>query len=649
LAVLLFGAPATADTVSGTRSGSLVEKDHQIELLMHRGHAELRVRRTVYNGGERHDQATFLIDVPNGAVATGLRTLGTLNGRPHWFTGELMEAEAAAAKYRELTGMGGYYPKDPALLSWRSQRLLALQVFPCPPIADKSIEYTLFVPTVYRDGAHRLELPAMGTDELVAGLHVRAGASPDRVSVDGRDAVQVVRLKHDELLSIALIPAKPTLVEGELASVALGGSRALTRYTAWGAPALSAVPRGAYIVAIIDASLSTDSGFIERAKQALGAYLSHFEDAHVDVMLFHRKTERPFRGFIGVADARTRLEALAVHRKNGSAIDVALAEADTDLAKAPEGAEKRIVLVTDGLTRSGITAERLRAATTRSGAAIHLGLLESGAASLTRLDDHPWRQGIEPNRGIVWRANIPDARTPEVRAVLEEWARPTRLHHVRVYSNELSLQPALEALPWELKEGQGIELLTLHEQRTEWVGFEGVLWTERVTTAFRTNAAAEKRWSALAFGSRVLHELSEEEMMPLAMAGGAVSPVTSYLAIEPGVRPSTEGLDWGAGEGSARGGVMVRMGATGTSFNAPPLDRDGFLRDMLSKDWRRCGGRPGEATVSFETTRAEVAHVDRPSLYDPDPLLAQCLVEAVWDLVLPAAFADEWQTYSVHL
>ena len=33
----------------------------------------------------------------------------------------------------ELTGVGGYYPKDPALLSWRSQSQLALQVFPVAP------------------------------------------------------------------------------------------------------------------------------------------------------------------------------------------------------------------------------------------------------------------------------------------------------------------------------------------------------------------------------------------------------------------------------------------------------------------------------------------------------------------------------------
>ena len=85
-----------------------------------------------------------------------------MDGAPRWFVGELMEAEAAAAKYHELTGIGGYYPKDPALLSWRSQGHLALQVFPVPPGERKTVSYTLEMPTEYRDGRHELTIPALG-------------------------------------------------------------------------------------------------------------------------------------------------------------------------------------------------------------------------------------------------------------------------------------------------------------------------------------------------------------------------------------------------------------------------------------------------------------------------------------------------------
>ena len=128
------------------------------------GHATLLVQRTVENLGRRHDQADWQIILPATAVATQLRTRGVLDGVPRWFVGELMEAEEAARKYRELTGVGGYYPKDPALLSWRSQGHLALQVFPVPPGERKTISYTLKMPTEYRDGRHELTIPSLGAD-----------------------------------------------------------------------------------------------------------------------------------------------------------------------------------------------------------------------------------------------------------------------------------------------------------------------------------------------------------------------------------------------------------------------------------------------------------------------------------------------------
>jgi hypothetical protein len=96
-------------------------------LTLQPDHAELVVHRSFWNGANASDQATLYIELPEGAVATRLRTRGIGPNAP-WFEGELLEAEEAARRYQELTGLGGYYPKDPALLSWRGQRHLALQV-----------------------------------------------------------------------------------------------------------------------------------------------------------------------------------------------------------------------------------------------------------------------------------------------------------------------------------------------------------------------------------------------------------------------------------------------------------------------------------------------------------------------------------------
>jgi hypothetical protein len=91
------------------------------------------------------------------------------------------------------------------------------------------------------------------------------------------------------------------------------------------------------------------------------------------------------------------------------------------------------------------------------------------------------------------------------------------------------------------------------------------------------------------------------------------------------------------------------MGATTLGGRAPALDRQAFLDRALAADWRRCGGRPGEASVTFETTSAEVAAIEAPRLAAADGLLSSCLREAVWDLVLPAQFDEPWNSWTVQL
>jgi hypothetical protein len=94
-----------ADSVSGTRSDRLAESEHRVELVVDRGHATAVVRRTVYNGGSRHDQAMFWIDVPASGVATGLRTLGTFEGRPRWFA---ISSYRIDSKLRGSRGWSGF-------------------------------------------------------------------------------------------------------------------------------------------------------------------------------------------------------------------------------------------------------------------------------------------------------------------------------------------------------------------------------------------------------------------------------------------------------------------------------------------------------------------------------------------------------------
>ena len=136
--------------------------------------------------------------------------------------------------------------------------------------------------------------------------------------------------------------------------------------------------------------------------------------------------------------------------------------------------------------------------------------------------------------------------------------------------------------------------------------------------------------------------------MKLALLGGAVSPVTSYLATEPGVRPSTEGLEEveGVGEGGGGRGEGIGLGSIGTLGHGASFDPEAFLRGRLAAAWRECGGPPGTARLTLETTLVEV--VDVKASVEAGPLRT-CIEERAWELEPGAGFDQQWARWTVAL
>ena len=674
-ALLLFSLlalpSARADQVGGTR-GAILERRHQVEVVLYPGHARLTVRRTVENLGPRHDQAVFELELPEEMTATGLRTLGLVDGRPHWFAGVLMEAEAAAHKYQELTGIGGAYPKDPALLSWRRPGLLWLQVFPVPPADSKTVEYTLTAPTEYAKGRHRLVLPQLGTAELAPRVVVKAG-NGEALFVDGRPFPSGAAVdwswgdparakpdgdeEDDELterytpagglsLELALAPRHAPLLDGRLAVKETGAGRRLLRYRVEAAPRLSEIPRHAQLVVILDASRSQDGEDRAAALAAARAYLGHFPAAEVQVLTFARKTQAEFPGFLPVAQALERLAALTVRPANGSHFDTALALADRLLAARPAGA-RRVLLLTDLLTREALTPARQRQALAASGALLHIGVVTPGQAHLeVRSDD--WSVVARGTGGLVWDAGAQLDDDKQMRKVFEEWARPVRLHAFTITgpAPEEGEDREADRPPETLDEGAGTTFIGLTRSARTSVEVRGELWARPVRLSLRPDAAETRLWSALVFGTDVRDELSEPEMMVLARHGRAVSPVTSYLAIEPGVRPSTEGLEEGVGSLGMLGTGYAGGGSAAGDIGGPRFDHQAWLQAAVAKAWRTCAGSGG-VRVTVETTRAEIVEVDARGSTRAAAL--SCLREAIWALELPEPFRAAWERWSVNL
>src|SRR5262249_15453055 len=134
--------------------------------------------------------------------------------------------------------------------------------------------------------------------------------------------------------------------------------------------------------------------------------------------------------------------------------------------------------------------------------------------------------------------------------------------------------------------------------------------------------------------------LDAREQMTVAMRGQVVSPVTSYIAVEPGTRPSRIGLQRTSGSGSGSG-YGRGAGGLGGRIARGPLQRPD-LHALVQPGPRQCLQRhPPTAgwsvTLEVETTRDEIVDVILQRGSEP---AAQCAVEAAWAVRLPSVSND---------
>jgi len=415
------------------------------------------------------------------------------------------------------------------------------------------------------------------------------------------------------------------------------------------------VPRDAQVVVILDWSRSLDQTLCEAGVNAAAAFLRHFEGASVEVLTVDREVHRRHRRLVPIGRALSDLATLTVRRRNGSNLELALAQADQLLAAAPAGHERRVVLFSDLRTRIALDVAKLASALHRSGALLHVAHIEEGRPALTADDEGAWSGVARATGGLLWDAAVarPATEAPngEMTKTMEELARPVRIRRLQVVAPGIELQPASGADSLSdgvLDEGQGIAGLQIARE-PPWLEIAGELWARPIHVRLSPDPAESRLWSALVFGSEVMHGLSEEEMMLLARHGRAVSPVTSYLAVEPGVRPSTEGIEIfeAFAEGASSEGT-IGLGNLGTlARGRGGVDRMAWLRKALEPARRKCGFGDQPVSITIETTLDEI--VDVPDLTEGGRGDHACMLNAVWSLELPDSFDDEHQWFTVWL
>ena len=524
-------------------------------------------------------------------------------------------------------------------------------MFPVAPNTDKTVEYTVEMPAYWEDGRWHLSLPATGTPEHPAELRINPEDALDQLFVDGEVVARghYERLDHD--LSLALAPRDPEPFALELASASTG-QRSLVHWRVTLAPEISAIPTRAQIVLVLDLSKSA-APTLDAQRELAIAYLSHFEDealgTEVALLGFDREVHSLTAGFVSATEASEALKSASLRSRNGSELGLALDAASDLLGGQKHRGPQRVMVLGDYETAQRITPEAVGSATQFGDALVHLVQVDSSYASLDRADDHDWAEIAARTGGVAWYGGAagswdePDYLAESI-AVFEELARPVRIDNFNASIAGLRVVEGddiyISGDP--LDEGQGISGLALSSSPATSLVIDGLLWNMPLRETTKASPELGDRWSALAFGQDIHYTMSEDEMMVLAMRGGAVSPVTSYLAIEPGVRPSTEGIEreegWmGLGSGSGFGiGSAAAFGGRG--MRSPTFDKRAWLEDELREGWTRCGGDGFDVTIGLETMTTEL--LDLQLRADAaDASIRGCMEQVTWSLDLPSQFS----------
>ena len=449
--------------------------------------------------------------------------------------------------------------------------------------------------------------------------------------------------------TIAIDPPPIAQLVGRLGKVVASKAHAFSRLELDIAPQLVPTPRRAQVVFVVDTSYSMLEGGLDAQLALILAYATHVPDAEIEIVTFRRTADRVFGRFVPVRDLERSIAAAKKAGRfalgNGSNLDRgALLAAQ---ALAGRTGPRRVVLATDELFRDALTSKvALGALSTLSpDTIVHVVVPKldgDDRPTLERRDDAAFAPLATSHHGIyVDLGGFPVSTVKELAPTVLELVRPTRIEQAAITGFELE-HPFL-------REGDGLRLMidTDGKPAPDTVTLTGKLWSDPIEKVFRVSAPFSVQTAAFVFGGDMHEGLSEAEQMTVAMMGRAVSPVTSYVAAEPGTRPSPIGLErggfgWGT-IGTGRYGTIGHGSGSGAAY--PPIDWQRMI-DTASCLASEKPSAPWTITLELETTMAEVVDV-RPQT---PGRLATCLAEAAWKLRLDAGrFDDPHHTYTIQL
>ena len=379
------------------------------------------------------------------------------------------------------------------------------------------------------------------------------------------------------------------------------------------APKLSKLPRDLSVVFVLDTSRSVADADVAGQLDLVRAYLSHVPKARFEIVLTSRFGARLNGRFVPAAEVEavlaTAVRARRFERRNGSAMERGIETAEDALSK--RRGTRRIIVFSDGLLRTTFRLEDAVGQVAKGrDATTHLIIEESDGhwSGLKRSDAHALANVAVSTGGILATYSTPS--TSELKQVTDDalgLVRPVQLDHFAIDGTAAA---QARDVPAVLREGSGFRTtaLTQDEPPAKSVTLRGMLWSKPVALEVNATEPFAKKTAAWVFPADMYGDLTRKQQLELAFFGNAVSPVTSFLAIEPGVRPSVDGLETGEGGGGV--GEGIGLGNIGTIGHGTAFDLEGELETATQPCKNTDPPPPNWAILlAVETTRDEIVDV----------------------------------------
>jgi hypothetical protein len=651
LALALFVTLAASMTASPAAEaedaliGSLSEQAYEVEVVPGPDTTTLEVTRTFFNPTLEHQRLRLSLDLPSEAVLDGFEiAVHDDAGKLRWVAGQVAQPDHAHERLMDaLAGGGEAEQGDMVGVLSRSYGDTAIDLFPVPPLRERSVRYRIQLPNHYEAGRYHASVPVFslavpGTPS--ANVVVQLPSSREfALHVDGKPTHEATTLSGARAHELVLVPRTSDAARASLAAIDLrelgvrGDAAGIVAAQLDLPDTLVELPQVRRVVLVLDGSHSLPAHerdeLVALGRAYLDALAQRWPDARARVLSFDHEVHEHDADFVAPQLAAASLASAVPDTRNGSDVDLALAHARASLEQADEGEPgvDWIVLLGDLELRSDFSyadAQRVAAA-----GDIRLHVIEPGHGVDTLSPgaaDVPWAEIAAAASGGYF---VFEGRDDRLALDGRELLEPTRVWQLQALHDDARGRTHAVELAIVADAGTRSRWLErLDASPGERVRFEAQTWAGPLDWTARTSRANERRWAgilardATAVLDDLRLELPDHELAALAEHAEIASPWTSLLVELHLDGPAPAPPVWGyGGLMTGRSVGSTRCGGVGRASRGPRIDL-GLLRGEILAALEQCG--EGHE-VTLELFEREIVVVESANA---------CAREAMWALDL---------------